>query len=161
MPRSTDRLFADAKEAVADWNARYPIGTPVHAYPGVRQGAGLVTRTRSKAWNVGGSPVVLVEGYAGGIALTHVDILEGVGRWQMVVTDAGQHLRLVGGNGEIVLTQEVVEDPRTVLEALELVRRTPNVTVETVDERTRQEPPPEPTGAPESPEPDQGGGNTP
>lgn len=82
-----------------EWNALYPVGTPVVAYPGVRpedplavavrerQAAGgyvdkggvelckrLETVTRSVAWALGdGEPVVMVEGYAGGIALTHVD----------------------------------------------------------------------------------------
>lgn len=81
-----------------EFNARYPVGTPVLAYPSVRPEhpvavryrqaveAGrarkaesdpckrLITRTRSKAWILGhGEPVVMVDGYAGGIALTHVD----------------------------------------------------------------------------------------
>ncbi|MFJ9771167.1 hypothetical protein ACIRVF_07980 [Kitasatospora sp. NPDC101157] len=64
------------------WNDRYPIGTPVTAYPGVRPEhravelcTVLTTRTRSRAWNLGhGEPVVAVEGYAGGISLEHVDL---------------------------------------------------------------------------------------
>ncbi|MFJ6616653.1 hypothetical protein ACIQOW_03590 [Kitasatospora sp. NPDC091335] len=66
------------------WNARYPIGTPVTAYPDIRPeyatqiGATdyprLETRTRSVAWNLGhGTPVVAVDGYAGGISLEHID----------------------------------------------------------------------------------------
>ncbi|MEU2453865.1 hypothetical protein ABZ605_27780 [Streptomyces sp. NPDC012765] len=64
------------------WNARYPVGTPVTAYPLTRPdddhtgwpAERLETRTRSVAWNLGhGAPVVMVDGYAGGIALTHVD----------------------------------------------------------------------------------------
>jgi hypothetical protein len=72
-------------ELTADqWKERYPIGTPVIAYPGFRPehpaaktlGARrLETRTRSRAWTLGhGEPVVSVEGYAGGIALTHIDL---------------------------------------------------------------------------------------
>jgi hypothetical protein len=65
------------------WNERYPIGTPVIAYPGVRPEhpaaaelcAVLTTRTRSIAWNLGhGTPVVAVDGYAGGIDLGHIDL---------------------------------------------------------------------------------------
>lgn len=65
------------------WNDLYPVGTPVTAYPGVRPEdehaswacEQLETTTRSKAWTLGhGEPVVMVEGYAGGIALTHVDV---------------------------------------------------------------------------------------
>ncbi|MGW6912515.1 hypothetical protein ACWGB8_01635 [Kitasatospora sp. NPDC054939] len=65
------------------WNDRYPPGTPVTAYPGLRpehpafaefKSKRLQTRTRSRAWALGhGEPVVLVDGYAGGISLEHVD----------------------------------------------------------------------------------------
>ncbi|MFK8844745.1 hypothetical protein [Streptomyces sp. Ac-502] len=84
------------------WNKRYPVGTPVIAYPGVRpedplavavrqrQESGgyvdpgsvdlcrrLVTVTRTPAWTLGhGEPVVSVEGYAGGICLTHIDVAD-------------------------------------------------------------------------------------
>jgi hypothetical protein len=64
----------------AEFNARYPIGTPVVAYPGCRPEdrpstvKRLITRTRSEAWNLAsGAPVVMVDGHAGGIALTHID----------------------------------------------------------------------------------------
>jgi hypothetical protein len=65
------------------FNAAHPVGTPVIAYPGVRPEdpaarllatGRLETRTRSVAWNLGhGEPVVMVEGYAGGISLEHID----------------------------------------------------------------------------------------
>lgn len=81
-----------------EWNALYPVGTCVVAYPGVlpdhplaldvqrRRAANnfvdpcdadlaraLTTVTRSRAWTLGhGAPVVAVDGYAGGICLTHV-----------------------------------------------------------------------------------------
>jgi hypothetical protein len=68
------------------WNERNPIGTPVIAYPGVRPEDPaaaafgvhrLETVTRSRAWNLGhGTPVVMVDGYSGGICLSHVDIVE-------------------------------------------------------------------------------------
>lgn len=60
-----------------EWNTRYPVGTQVLAFPGTREGRVLLTRTRSEAWAVAsGTPVVSVEGYAGGIALTHIEIPE-------------------------------------------------------------------------------------
>lgn len=80
-------MSARATEAAADamaegvrracaWNEANPIGTPVTAYPATRDDEGLVTRTRSLAWNLGhGEPVVQVEGYAGGISLDHVDVI--------------------------------------------------------------------------------------
>lgn len=67
------------------WNNRHPVGTPVIAYPGVRpehpaysalNSRRLETVTRSRAWNLGhGEPVVMVDGYAGGISLEHVDVV--------------------------------------------------------------------------------------
>jgi len=56
------------------WNALYPIGTPVTAYPDARDDKPLHTRTRTPAWTLGhGAAVVSVDGVSGGIALTHVD----------------------------------------------------------------------------------------
>ena len=61
------------------FNARYQVGTPVLAYPGVRPEDGandetLITRTRSNAQvTSGGTDVVWVEGHGAYIALTHVD----------------------------------------------------------------------------------------
>jgi len=72
-----------------EWNALYPVGTPVMAYPSCRPEYDaavaaeyrLVTVTRSRAWNLGhGAPVVAVEGYSGGIHLTHVDPMPATGR---------------------------------------------------------------------------------
>jgi hypothetical protein len=58
------------------WNARYPVGTPVAAYPWVRADEPLHTRTRTPAWRLGhGDSVVSVDGHTGGICLTHVDPL--------------------------------------------------------------------------------------
>lgn len=55
------------------FNDLVPIGSPVAYWPGLRRGPGVLSATRSAAWLVGGgAAVVLVEGYAGGIALTHV-----------------------------------------------------------------------------------------
>jgi hypothetical protein len=60
-----------------EFNARHKVGTPVAAYPGIRDDFPLITRTRSAAWELGhGAPIVKVEGYAGGIVLTHVDVID-------------------------------------------------------------------------------------
>lgn len=61
------------------FNARYPVGTAVVAYPDVRpehdaQAERLITRTRSAAQVLSGhTDVVWVEGHPACIALTHVD----------------------------------------------------------------------------------------
>ncbi|WP_326642973.1 hypothetical protein OG884_06020 [Streptosporangium sp. NBC_01755] len=64
-----------------EWNETHPIGTPVLAWPGVREDEPMVTRTRTPAWTLGhGAAVVSVDGYAGGIALTHVEAVPGLCR---------------------------------------------------------------------------------
>lgn len=67
----------------AAWNALYPIGTPVVAYPGARPEMGgadcerLETTTRTKAWTAHGhTPVVMVHGHGAYIQLTHCDPIE-------------------------------------------------------------------------------------
>jgi hypothetical protein len=61
------------------WNAMYPVGTLVFAYPGFRpeddrNARRLVTRTRTKAqMSASGDPVVWVDGEGSYICLTHVD----------------------------------------------------------------------------------------
>jgi hypothetical protein len=58
---------------VAQFNDICPIGSPVLYWPGAFEGEGRTSVTRSAAWLLGGhTPVVMVEGYAGGIALSHV-----------------------------------------------------------------------------------------
>ena len=61
----------------ADFNAINPVGTEVVFWPGTREGNGRRSRTRTPAWVMAsGDAVVSVEGYPGGIALTHVITLE-------------------------------------------------------------------------------------
>lgn len=64
------------------------------------------------------------------------------GRWEHVITDAGHHLRLVGANGEIVMTTEVYEDARSCAQAFSVAERTFSQVVlglpEVVDERTKE-----------------------
>ncbi|MCX5365857.1 hypothetical protein OG864_44985 [Streptomyces sp. NBC_00124] len=62
------------------FNARYPVGTPVFAYPGARpedipSARRIVTRTRTEAQSVGldRDGVVWVEDHGAYISLTHVD----------------------------------------------------------------------------------------
>ena len=69
-----------ADKNASEFNARYSVGTPVVAYPGFRPEDTpntvnrLITRTRSEAWNIGsGASVVMVDGHAGGIALSHIE----------------------------------------------------------------------------------------
>ena len=69
------------------FNAAYPVGTLVFAYPGARpedipSTRRLVTRTRTEAQSVGldREGVVWVDGHGAYIALTHVDVVT-QGEW--------------------------------------------------------------------------------
>ncbi|MGW2584542.1 hypothetical protein ACWCYZ_24985 [Streptomyces virginiae] len=84
-----EALKAKGQRKADAWNAKYPVGTPVTAYPGVRPEdpaapsmcTTLTTKTRSVAWPLGhGDVVVMVEGYSGGICLTHIDVITGGAR---------------------------------------------------------------------------------
>ncbi|KIA72691.1 hypothetical protein ANMWB30_24590 [Arthrobacter sp. MWB30] len=67
-----DRAVNDA----AAFNKRHPSGTPVRFWPGMRQGPGLTSTTRGEAWALYcGDAVVKVHGRAGGIYLTHIEVI--------------------------------------------------------------------------------------
>lgn len=77
---------AEGQRQADEFNRWHPIGTPVIAYPSVRPEHSaaasackrLETVTRTPAWTLGdGEPVVSVEGYAGGICLSHIDVVPG------------------------------------------------------------------------------------
>lgn len=60
------------------------------------------------------------------------------GDWFPVQTDNGWHLRLVGANGEPVLTSEVYTDKRQVDGAIALVAKTPPFLGPVIDERAKE-----------------------
>jgi hypothetical protein len=65
---------ASASARATDWNLHHPTGTPVLAWPGVRDAEPLRTRTRTSAWVLpSGQAVISVRGYAGGIHLDHIE----------------------------------------------------------------------------------------
>jgi hypothetical protein len=79
-PNGTYTVQPAVEMSSARWNYLHKVGTPVIAYPcyrGCPNDPPLTTRTRSVAWDVCGEPVVKVDGYAGGIALTHIDVVDG------------------------------------------------------------------------------------
>ena len=58
---------------VAQFNDLIPVGSRVLYWPALREGPGVASKTRTRAWLLGDhTPVVMVEGYPGGIALSHV-----------------------------------------------------------------------------------------
>jgi len=70
-----------AKRIAADaWNGEHPVGTWVRYWPILPPGPGSVpifTRTRSRAWVLGGhTPVVQVEHASGCVALSHLEIVQ-------------------------------------------------------------------------------------
>lgn len=104
------------------WNARYPIGTPVVAYPLTRPEDNqpdyferLETQTRSAAWALGhGEPVVMVDGHAGGIALTHVDPITdpAVAAHDRMVAGLDQVLDVEAGLAEVLSTAPTEDTQR-------------------------------------------------
>jgi len=61
------------------WNATYPVGTRVRywpIYPPIESVPPVDTVTRSEAWALGdGSVVVCVDGQAGGVHLSHIEVI--------------------------------------------------------------------------------------
>lgn len=58
----------------AAFTTAHPIGTEVRYWPGVRYGVGRLSTIRTPAWVMpSGDIVISVEGYPGGIALTHIE----------------------------------------------------------------------------------------
>lgn len=56
-----------------EWNAAYPVGTPVRYFPVRGQADHMDTATRSEAWALGhGAVVVSVRGKSGGVAIEHL-----------------------------------------------------------------------------------------
>jgi hypothetical protein len=65
------------QETADAFTAAHPIGTPVLFWPGERRGPGRRSAIRTPAWVLGhGAVVVSVDGYSGGINLTHVQVTE-------------------------------------------------------------------------------------
>ena len=59
----------------SEFNRRVPVGTRVCYWPGIRDGLGILSQTRTPAQVLGGhTPVVWVEGRTDCIALSHVEI---------------------------------------------------------------------------------------
>lgn len=71
-----NRRKEGAKREVQYWNDAYPVGTPVRYWPGLREGEGTESTTRSSAWILGEDAVVMVVGKSGGIALSHVEVVK-------------------------------------------------------------------------------------
>jgi hypothetical protein len=69
-----ERMSSLNAKWVARWNAAYPVDTPVRYWSGVREGEGVVSRTRTLAEVLGGhTAVVWLEAGGGAVALTHVE----------------------------------------------------------------------------------------
>lgn len=64
MRKNTAQVVVDA------WNEKCPVGTPVTVRRDDK--STLETVTRSEAWDLCGTPVVMVKGISGGYALERV-----------------------------------------------------------------------------------------
>lgn len=75
MSRRTYRIppLAELERECAEFNSKYPVGTPVTYQPLLNQPDIVQTTTRSEAWIVGSHTVcVLVTGVCGAVATRHV-----------------------------------------------------------------------------------------
>lgn len=78
MGQHSERLRRAAEKDARRFNDHYEVGTPVRYWPGLKEGEGRRSRTRSEAWALpSGAAVVMVENHSGAIALTHVEIDSG------------------------------------------------------------------------------------
>ena len=76
MSTSLRRTLQDVAALNArTFNVLYPVGTRIRFWPGERKGPGITSRTRSTAWASCGASLVSVEGYAGGISLSHIEVI--------------------------------------------------------------------------------------
>jgi hypothetical protein len=64
-----------ADVTVAQFNSKYPPGTPVLYWTGRRRGPGTLGRTRTDARIVCATPVVWIKDVPACIALTHVQVM--------------------------------------------------------------------------------------
>ncbi len=61
-------------ELVVKWNRRFPVGTHVRYWMGMREGIGKISTTLSEAILLGGhTPVVWLYDVSGCVALSHVE----------------------------------------------------------------------------------------
>lgn len=75
--QSAEAKRANAAQAEADaFNARHAVGAPVRYWPGLKEGPGVESMTRTPAQVLGGhTAVVWVNGRPDCIAITHIDVL--------------------------------------------------------------------------------------
>ena len=60
----------------AEWNQRFPVGTPVRYHPIIGDHEFVESTTRSEAWELGhGAPVVKIDGRTGGVLLEAIDVI--------------------------------------------------------------------------------------
>lgn len=77
--RNARRRQLNGAHTAWSWNAAHPVGTRVRywpIYPPIESVPPVDTVTRSEAWALGdGSAVVCVDGMAGGVHLTHIEVI--------------------------------------------------------------------------------------
>jgi hypothetical protein len=58
-----------------EFNVTHPIGTKVYYEPVLGHGHAHATATRSEAWEVCGSVIVMVNGVTGGVSIKHLTLI--------------------------------------------------------------------------------------
>jgi len=76
---SIEQQRTRAQRAADTFNRQHPAGTAVRYWPGLRSAEGRLSTIRGRAWGLpSGDAVVRVAGHSGGIALTHIEVVEAI-----------------------------------------------------------------------------------
>lgn len=71
--RTPEQQAAHDRQILADFDARFPVGTRVRYFVTLPFGPLRVTTIRSRAWRLGdGEAVASVDGQAGGVSIWHI-----------------------------------------------------------------------------------------
>lgn len=75
MDRKQTKQLNDGIAAATRWNETHPEGTAVKYFPIAGEAEFVLSKTRSEAWVLGhGEPVAKIEGLAGGVCLSHLEV---------------------------------------------------------------------------------------
>ena len=74
--KSMAAMMRQADTDAAVWNSKHTVGCPVVLTKD--DGSTIKTKTRSQAWNLCGTAVVMVDGIAGGYDLSRIEAQDGV-----------------------------------------------------------------------------------
>lgn len=78
MATRAEQRTARAQRDADRFNKKYPVGTEVRYWTGLREGEGKVSKTRARAAVMSDHASVWIEGVAGSVSLSHVEPVQKV-----------------------------------------------------------------------------------